>query len=61
LEVKKKSLYGLEVVFFYLEVAMSIVLETLFVSYIIWKLELLERDLRRIREWIDENFPDEID
>jgi hypothetical protein len=40
---------------------MSIVLETLFVSYIIWKLELLERDLRRIREWIDENFPDEID
>ena len=54
------SLFFFFFFFFYLEVAMSIVLETLFVSYIIWKLELLERDSKKIREWIEENFPDEI-
>lgn len=40
---------------------MTIVLETLFVGYIAWKLEGLDKDLRKVRKWIEANFPDEID
>lgn len=40
---------------------MTIILETLFVGYIAWKLEGLDKELTRIRNWVEINFPDEVE